>query len=325
MLARRLASLLAICTFSLVLLGGVVHSTGSSLACPDWPLCYGQVFPRMQGGVLYEHGHRLLAGAVACLTAAITALLWNQANRPLRLLCLLGCALVLLQATLGGLTVIFRLPPTISIAHLATSMVFFAWTMVLNYRLRAAHWAPLGPLGPNLQRPAALAASVVYLQLVMGAVVRHNGASMTCGYDALRCAGAWLPQNDLQWLQTSHRALAFVVLAAVIKATLKPLRQARLQRRAWVRPLGIAAHVLVLLQIVLGVLVLKTGVNLHVVTTHLALGALLWADMVAFTLCLGATPSAQGAAERTAPHATAAFVAATGGLAGPPCGLDGAR
>jgi heme A synthase len=321
MLARRLASLLSICTLCLVVLGGVVHSTGSSLACPDWPLCYGQVFPRMQGGILYEHGHRLLAGAVACLTAAITALLWYEAGPSLRRLCLGGCALVLLQACLGGLTVVLRLPPTVSIAHLGTSMVFFAWTLVLNYRLRAAHWAPMGPLGANLQRPAMIAAGLVYLQLVMGAVVRHNGASMTCGYDALRCAGAWMPQNDLQWLQTSHRALAFVVLAAVVKATIKPLRQARLQRRPFVRPFGIAAHALVLLQIILGVLVLKTGVNTHVVTTHLALGALLWADMVAFTLCLGATPSRQAAG----PNAPAGFQTTTGGLAGPPCGLDGAR
>ena len=51
-------------TFALVTLGGVVHNTESSLACPDWPLCFGQVMPEMEGGVAIEHSHRLLATLV---------------------------------------------------------------------------------------------------------------------------------------------------------------------------------------------------------------------------------------------------------------------
>ena len=57
MLARPLSLVLVGLTFALVVLGGIVHNTGSSLACPDWPLCYGMVFPPMRGGILYEHGH----------------------------------------------------------------------------------------------------------------------------------------------------------------------------------------------------------------------------------------------------------------------------
>src|SRR4051812_27089792 len=63
-------------TLLLILAGGVVHTTGSSLACPDWPLCYGQVFPEMTGGVLFEHSHRLIASAVTtCTLALVIALL----------------------------------------------------------------------------------------------------------------------------------------------------------------------------------------------------------------------------------------------------------
>ena len=65
MLEYRLAGATAAATFVLLVIGGMVHATGSSLACPDWPLCYGQFFPAMEGGVLYEHGHRLVALAVS--------------------------------------------------------------------------------------------------------------------------------------------------------------------------------------------------------------------------------------------------------------------
>jgi len=60
----RLAVVTACATWILLLVGCLVHGTGSSLACPDWPLCYGSAFPKMENGVQYEHSHRLVATAV---------------------------------------------------------------------------------------------------------------------------------------------------------------------------------------------------------------------------------------------------------------------
>src|SRR4051812_1322483 len=72
---------LAALTFALVVLGGIVHNTGSSLACPDWPLCNGSAFPRMVGAVLIEHGHRLTALAVVVGTVLLlVALAYNAAD-----------------------------------------------------------------------------------------------------------------------------------------------------------------------------------------------------------------------------------------------------
>src|SRR5262249_61055374 len=84
MLEHRLAKLAAAATFVLVVMGGTVTPTGSSLACPEPTLvCHGQLFPPMVGGVLYEHGHRLVAMTVGLLQIALTLALWFR-RRELR-------------------------------------------------------------------------------------------------------------------------------------------------------------------------------------------------------------------------------------------------
>src|SRR3954447_15854474 len=84
---HRFAVATAAATYLLILIGGLVHGTGSSLACPDWPTCYGTFMPKMEGGVLVEHSHRLAAGTVVLLTlvlATVTSLSRDPAHRPLR-------------------------------------------------------------------------------------------------------------------------------------------------------------------------------------------------------------------------------------------------
>ena len=78
---QRLAWTLAGLTFGLLVVGGAVHATGSSLACPDWPLCYGSALPEMKGGVLFEHSHRLLATAVGLVTLVLS--IWLLVARGL--------------------------------------------------------------------------------------------------------------------------------------------------------------------------------------------------------------------------------------------------
>jgi heme A synthase len=96
---QRLVWTLAGLTLCLLVVGGAVHATGSSLACPDWPLCYGQAFPEMKGGVLFEHSHRLLATAVGLVTLALSLLLvraHGAANR-VRPLAIVALVLVFVQ------------------------------------------------------------------------------------------------------------------------------------------------------------------------------------------------------------------------------------
>src|SRR5450631_2251048 len=103
-----LALATAAATLALMGIGSLVHSTGSSLACPDWPLCHGQVFPAMTGGVEFEHTHRLVGAAVATMTAVLLVLTLRDRTRRGRAWVVTAAALVLVQAILGGLTVILR-------------------------------------------------------------------------------------------------------------------------------------------------------------------------------------------------------------------------
>ncbi|MDO8665570.1 MAG: COX15/CtaA family protein, partial [Gemmatimonadales bacterium] len=115
---HRYALAVAGATFVLVVAGGLVTSTGSGLSVPDWPLSFGTLFPRMEGGVRFEHTHRLIAAGVGLLTIALAV--WIARREPrrwVRGLAFVAVGAVVIQGVLGGLTVLFKLPTPISVAH----------------------------------------------------------------------------------------------------------------------------------------------------------------------------------------------------------------
>src|SRR5215831_13774760 len=89
---HRFALATAGATLVLLFLGGLVTSTGSGLAVPDWPLSFGQVFPAMVGGVLFEHGHRLAASTVGFLTLILS--IWTVASETRPGVRVLGIAML---------------------------------------------------------------------------------------------------------------------------------------------------------------------------------------------------------------------------------------
>jgi heme A synthase len=296
---HRFAVATAAATFALLVVGGLVHATGSSLACPDWPLCSGQYFPRMEGGVLYEHGHRLAALTVALLTASLAVLVFRRRGEPrLRALAALAVFLVLFQAALGALTVVLRLPLLVSASHLATSMAFFSLVIYLAWRLRPSPVGPApSPAPSGVRRLAGLAAAATYLQIVLGAFVRHTGAGLACNVRIPLCEGALWPAWGPARLHMAHRLLGVAVallVAAAAAAALRALpRGARLARAlAW------AAPALVLLQVAVGFWTVTSFISIPVVTLHVALGAALLANTLTLLLLLGprgAASSAPGA------------------------------
>jgi heme A synthase len=291
---HRLALAAATLTFVLLLVGGIVHGTGSSLACPDWPLCFGAVFPRMEGGVLYEHSHRLFAAGVGTLTLTIAVLAVRARREDSRLGWLgpLALGMVVLQGLLGGLTVIYRLPTLVSTAHLGLSMLCFATLVYLAWRTRPRPLPHVG-LSSELRRWIALAAGAVYAQIVLGGLVRHTGAGLACGNELPLCSGGrvWSGLSAIAQVQVVHRWTAVAVAVLVLVVSVRVFRAER--GPSLVRGLAALAPLLVAIQIVLGLLSVQSWLGLWQVTAHLGGGALLLGDL--WLLWLAAAPEDRGA------------------------------
>lgn len=263
------ARLTAAAVFVLLIAGGLVTSTGSGLAVPDWPLAFGKFFPPMVGGVLFEHGHRLIAGAVALMTFALAVLVHRREKRAwVKNIGYAACGAILLQAALGGLTVLFKLPPAVSISHACLAQAVFC--LILAIAQASTPWylnaSPISAGG--VYRAGLWCVGAVYLQLILGALVRHTGRGLS-----LHLLGA--------------AAAAFLIAAAVYK-TFRSFPY----DTALTRPAGLLAGLLPL-QLLLGLVAFQIrrlplepgfGQAAALRTAHLAVGALVLGTSFILTL-----------------------------------------
>jgi heme A synthase len=298
---QRQASLVVpLLAFSALLLGAAVKAGTVQYQTSEVPLLWAAL---------------TVAGVAGC--AATVA--WARGVGRLAAIALL---LVLVQGLLGGLTVIYRLPVTVLILHLGTSMLFLGVALTLAWRLRArsAGVDARGLAGVEARRPAGVDArglaagsdgalrpgsralllsttAAVYLQIVLGATVRHTGAGLVCT-DLPWCRGALWPGNvhPSVHLHMAHRAFAFVVAALAIAVAVQVSRAAGPRRV--LRTLALSLPVLVAMQIVLGLLTISTFKDLLPVTAHLLVGALVFADCV--SLVVLTAPALASAATRAA-------------------------
>ncbi len=271
---RWLALATTFLTAFLILLGGVVHGTGSSLACPDWPTCHGSFFPEMAGGVLIEHSHRVVAASVGFLVIILCLGFWRSPFRSLLKYSLVALGLVIFQGVLGGVTVLFQLPPEVSTAHLGTSMIFLA---LLVYITRRAFVDPEGAYVRGEQPYPFFSLGILILlfcQILLGASVRHWGAGLAC-VEIPFCGGIW-PANGpfLVKLQMAHRLLGLSVGIGIILHALW-IRRSR-PRDSSLNRWAVLSIFLVLAQIALGYYSVMTALELLPVTSHLGLAAILW-------------------------------------------------
>src|ERR1700730_14577922 len=125
---RSVAWVATVVTYFLIALGGTVLATWCGLSCPDWPFCYGQAYYSGTYHVFLEEFHRFTAATVSVLVVLlfIGIIAWARKDRALLMLAIAAPLLLVIQIVLGGLTVLWKLPPQIIMAHLGTALAIFA-------------------------------------------------------------------------------------------------------------------------------------------------------------------------------------------------------
>jgi len=122
----------AIGVYVLIVLGGITTQSGSGMACPDWPLCFGELLPNFTTTVLIEMSHRYLAMIVGFLILGTFIVSYRSYRSETSILISSGITLVLvtMQAYIGMLTVTSILDPVIVTIHLAVSTALFGFSII---------------------------------------------------------------------------------------------------------------------------------------------------------------------------------------------------
>jgi cytochrome c oxidase assembly protein subunit 15 len=313
---HRFAWFTSIATLLLICSGGMVTSKGVGLAVPDWPTTFGYnmfLFPvsKWVGGIFFEHTHRLIASTVGFLTIILALWIWRvDRRRWLRQLGFAALGAVVLQGVLGGLRVTM-LKDEIGIFHALLAQAFLGILIVITLatsRLwsRLCECAPPEAAMRALRRTVIGTTVLIYLQLGLGATMRHQHRDLSI-LDFPLAYGAIIPNTSTAtleqinqwrdgralsdvtafqiWLQLSHRFMAVLIAAGVIASLIVARRTgagAQVLRRftdTW--------FLLLACQITLGAWVIWSNKAADVATTHVAVGATMFALGVALSVvCL---------------------------------------
>ncbi|MCG3128822.1 MAG: Heme A synthase [Phycisphaerae bacterium] len=311
---HRFTLVTLVATFVLIVAGGIVTTRDAGLAVPDWPLSFGKLMPERWyaiGNIAAEHTHRMIAGTVALLMLALAICVQlNERRGWVRGLAWVALAAVISQALLGGATVLVlgAARTYIRVFHAALAQTFFMLVMTLA-AVTSRHWparrASAATPSGALRAVCTLTAAVLFVQVMLGAVMRHTHSATALLEFPASFDGKLLPPADESalaalnearfeaheleavtlpqvWANFAHRAFALLVAATVAGMAAYVLRHHRQNPRL----AGPAVWLLVLLvvQVLLGALAVWSARNVLMTTKHVAVGVLMFA--LAFNLAL---------------------------------------
>ena len=298
--------------------GGLVTSIDAGLAVPDWPTSFGSYDPFATGfedpmdptarwwnrlPILAEHGHRLLGALVGLLTLGLAFWTWRaDPRRWMRLLGFAALGLVIVQGLLGGLRVIW-ISLDLAVVHACVAQLFFSLLVAMALFtspgwLRADSVVPSSTEAQRLSRLSLATVGVLYLQIILGALLRHPGLGIDLLFVSIHIAGAF--------------AVVGMVLATFIQVR-KAFPGNRLLNRAVWSMFGAVA-----LQFMLGFLAFlvliydaqatqRSVLQVALTSAHLVVGALLMASSVSLTLLALRRPHATATSARPAVPTTASM------------------
>jgi len=279
--------------FVLVALGAFTTSIGAGMAFPDWPLSDGSINPLgwlTEIDKFAEHSHRLSASLMSAITMILAVWLWLTEERSwLRRLGYFAVGLVLTQAAVGGLRVLFdhqhidlvntSLGRLFAMLHAVLAQAFvctlFAIAIASSRPWIEGSRGWTGVFSRRLRRLSAVCVALLFVQLSIAAVVRHSFAGLAIPTFPLSTPeGNVLPAlwDFRVSIHFAHRVMAGVVSLALIAFVRQLWREPSAPTA--LRWLGIGLLGLISLQIYLGAQIIWTGRSVSMTTGHVIIGAL---------------------------------------------------
>ncbi len=274
--ARRLGwgfAGLVVATAGLIVLGALVRAHEAGLACPDWPLCFGQVIPRFDLKIAFEVGHRWYAGLVSLAFLGLSIGVLRTPGLRARLGGWVAAAGVVLgiQVMLGALTVWELLASWTVTSHLLTGNTFAVLLLFLALGLRSlAAPRPARPAAGGLRILVAASGILLVLQMALGGLVSSSYAGMACP-DWPTCQGTtWFPSlRGTVGLHLLHRWNGPILLAVLFGAAFAA------RGTPGLRGLLAAAALVGVCQVLVGIANVVLGIPVEVTGIHSALATLL--------------------------------------------------
>lgn len=272
-LARAFAGI-TVLTYGLIVLGALVRAHGAGLACPDWPLCFGDLVPQFDLKVAFEWSHRAAAGTISLLFlgASVVALRDPEIGPSVRALVVTTAVVLVVQIVFGALTVWQLLASWTVTSHLLIGNAF-ALCLALTARALFRKASPPEPHpapASGLRLALLLATFLLLVQMGLGGLVSSNYAGLACTEWPACNAGVWFPSFEgALGIHLLHRLGAYALVVTIVTCAWLGRDLARL------RGLLGAAAALVLVQIGVGVANVLLRLPVEVTGLHSALAAAL--------------------------------------------------
>lgn len=304
-LLRLLSIMTAFVSYLMLLMGAVVTKTGSGKGCGNsWPVCKGQLIPEsIQVETVIEYSHRIISAGAGFLILALTIWSWivYRKNFRVKLFGVMSVFFVLLQGTLGALTVVFEGPfvkKFMLALHFGFSLISFASVMLLTiqlYRLRDGKPDKLSgtPLSRRFTWGVWGLATYSYIVVYTGALVRHREATMSCGFEFPGCGITKLPGLSYPAeIHMLHRYAAFLLLIFTLWLLVIVLRKYRnnvdFVQGSWL------AMILITLQATSGIVTVFTGGVLMAALVHTTIITIYFSALAYLCMLAGAPWKKQG-------------------------------
>ncbi len=257
-------------TYTLMVMGNVVTTTGSGLACPDWPLCYGTVIPPFELQIWFEWSHRLLGGTTGILILSTTIIAWLTVRGLERTLITTALGLLGLGAVFGGVIVLIEAPLLEGALHVGIiSFHIVLSTIIFTLMIFAFRVTQKGVEYSSEERTYVYLFAIVFIQVIIGIFVRYGQASLACP-DFPLCRGEILPTliDGKVAIHVIHRAMALLIFTLVTGYMIFAIKAKYNVRNA------VITFILVLLQATFGANIVWSGMFLPYIVLHGATGFL---------------------------------------------------